>query len=138
MLIAIVALQLVALIAMLVLIFRKSASASGSGVAEFADRFDRLDFSFREAVDSMRTGTLDEATRTRSENAGAAAELRKEVLGSITTLGGTLRDSLNNFREDNKTSSDQLRRAVETQMDTLAQRLGAFTLESGAQHTALR
>jgi DNA recombination protein RmuC len=138
MLIAVVAVQFAILLAVVVLILRKPAAAAGSGLAELADRFDRLDLSLREAVAQMRTSALDEATRTRTENAGAAAELRKEVLGSITTLGGTLGESLNNFREDNKTSSDQLRRAVETQMDTLAQRLSAFTSETGAQHTALR
>ena len=138
MLIAVVALQFAILLAVLALIFRKPAAAAGSGLAELADRFDRLDLSLREAVAQMRTSALDEATRTRSENAIAAGALRTEVLGSITTLGGTLGEGLNNFRQDNKTSSDQLRRAVETQMDTLAQRLSAFTSETAAHHTALR
>jgi DNA recombination protein RmuC len=139
MLIAILVLQSIALLALIVLFLRKPPIAQPDPrIADVGDKFNRLDLYLREALAQMRTDAPQEATRTRKENAESAAELRKEVLASITTLGSTLRDGLNNFRDDNKTSGDQLRHAIEAQMDTLAQRLSSFTTESGAQQIALR
>jgi DNA recombination protein RmuC len=135
---AILAVQFVVLLGLSALLLRRTSSAADPRAAELGDKFERLDAALRDALAAARADALDEAARTRNENAASAAELRKEVLAGITTLGSTLGASLNSFREDNKTSGDQLRRAVEMQLDLLAKRLSAFTAESGVQHTALR
>ena len=142
MLIAILVLQLAVLLALLTLILRKPAtSAQDPRLAQLPDQITRLDARadlVRESLVQMRTEIAEEARRTRQANATDFGTLRTEIAANITAIGQTLKSDLISFREDNKTSSDQLRRAVEAQMESLAQRLSAFTTETGAQHTALR
>jgi DNA recombination protein RmuC len=142
MLIAILVLQLAVFLALLALILRKPAtSAQDPRLAQLPDQITRLDARadlVRESLVQMRTEIAEEARRTREANATNFGTLRTEIAANITAIGQTLKSDLVSFREDNKTSSDQLRRAVEAQMESLAQRLSAFTTESGAQHTALR
>jgi DNA recombination protein RmuC len=86
----------------------------------------------------MRTDIAEEARRTREANTADFGTLRTEIAANITAIGQTLKADLNSFREDNKNSGDQLRRAVETQMDAITQRLSAFATDTNVQHTALR
>ncbi|HZY73324.1 MAG TPA: DNA recombination protein RmuC, partial [Edaphobacter sp.] len=57
---------------------------------------------------------------------------------SIATLGRTLQTGLDGFRGDNKTSDDQLRTAVQSQMDTITRRITEFTSDTNEKHTNLR
>ena len=125
MLTAILALQLVLLVALAALFLRKTPAAQADPrLAQLPDQLTRL--------------VSDEAARGRREASESAGELRKEVIANITTLGSTLKDGLDGFRADNKTSGDQLRRAVETQTDAITQRLSALASDTNLQHTALR
>jgi DNA recombination protein RmuC len=125
MLTVVLVLQTLVLLALLALFLRKPAAAEpDSRLAQLPDQLSRL--------------VADESARTRKEAAESSAELRKEVIASITTLGGTLKEGLDGFRADNKTSGDQLRRAVEMQTDAITQRLSTFASDTNQQHTALR
>ena len=121
MLIAILVLQLAVLLALLALIFRKPAtSAQDPRLAQLPDQITRLDARadlVRESLVQMRTEIAEEARRTREANATDFGTLRTEIAANITAIGQILKSDLVSFREDNKTSSDQLRRAVEAQME---------------------
>ena len=118
-----------------------AAPRSDPRLAQLPDQIARLDARadlVRESLVQMRTDIAEEARRTREVNTGNFGALRTEVAANITAIGQTLKSDLISFREDNKTSSDQLRRSVETHMEGVAQRLSAFTTETTAQHTNLR
>lgn len=138
MLIAILALQVAVMIVLSVLFFRKSTAEPDPRISEFGDKLTRLDDYTRDSLSQMRRDSPEEAARTRRENADSSVDLRKEVIGSITTLGNTLKEGLDGFREDNRTSGEQLRKGVQAQMDSIAQRLTAFTTDANGQQTALR
>jgi DNA recombination protein RmuC len=138
MLIAILVLQLLLFLAVGVLYLRKDSAGTDPLIRELGEKLVRLDDSMRTAFAQIHQDAPLEAARTRQENAESAAGLRKEVIGSITTLGGTLKESLDGFREDNRTSSEQLRKGVQGQMDSITQRLTAFTSDTHQQQTALR
>ena len=88
MLIAVLALQFVALLAIAVLFLRKTPLAQQDpALLGLPDQLARL--------------VAEEGRRTREDNATAAAGLRNEVVGSISTLGEGLKSDLRNFREDN-------------------------------------
>jgi DNA recombination protein RmuC len=76
--------------------------------------------------------------RGREAAEAASSALRREVLGSVSTLGETLRVGLEGFRTDNAASAERLRSAVDTQLATLSQRLIAFTSESTRHHNESR
>src|ERR1700733_13196203 len=122
MLTVVLVLQTIVLLALLALFVRKPAAAEpDSRLAQLPDQLSRL--------------VADEAARSRKEAAESSGDLRKEVIASITTLGGTLKEGLDGFRTDNKTSGDQLRRAVEMQTDAITQRLSTFASDTNQQHT---
>ena len=86
----------------------------------------------------MRTDIATEAQRTREASSADFVALRTEITGSIAILGTTLQNGLASFRADNKSSDDQLRAAVQQQLEALSQRLNAFTNETNERHTHLR
>ena len=146
MLIAVLALQCIVLLVLAALFFRKPAAnldpqvweQIGEQISEVDRKLARLDDTIRTGLAQMRQDAAEEAARTRRESAESSTELRREVIASITVLGTTLREGLDSFREDNKASSEQLRKGVQGQMDSITQRLSAFTAESNEQQTALR
>jgi DNA recombination protein RmuC len=139
-------LQIVTLLVVIFLLFRKQAApVQDPRVAQIPDQLAALttrqqatDEHIRNSFAQMRNDISNEAERTRKANEEAFAGLRTEVTGIITTLGQTLNTGLADFRGDNKSSADQLRNAVQSQMDTITQRLSSFTLETNGQHTSLR
>ncbi len=139
MLIPVLVLQLVALLA---LYLRKPVSDQPDPrLGELADKLTRLDAradSLRDSLAQMRSEMIEEARRTREGNATEFGALRTEIAANIAAVGGTLKSDLNSFREDNKSSGDQLRRAVESQMGTITQRLTASAAEFNTQQIALR
>lgn len=139
-------LQIVILFAIIFLLLRKQAGpAQDARLTQIPDQLTRLD-ARQQALDEhihnafaqMRTDIAAEAQRTREASETAFAALRIEITGSIATLGITLNTGLDAFRTDNKSSGDQLRSAVQSQMDTITQRLSSFTADSNIQHTNLR
>jgi DNA recombination protein RmuC len=139
-------LQIITLLAVIFLLVRKQAApAQDPRVAQIPDQLAALttrqqatDEHIRNSFAQMRTDIATEAQRTREASETAFAALRTEVAANITTLGQTLNTGLADFRGDNKSSADQLRNAVQSQMDTITQRLSSFTLETSGQHTSLR
>jgi DNA recombination protein RmuC len=139
-------LQIVTLLAIIFLLLRKQAApAQDPRLTQIPDQLTRLDARqqaldehIRNAFAQMRTDIAVESQRTREANETAFAALRIEIRGSITTLGTTLTTGLADFRTDNKSSDEQLRNAVQQQLETLSQRLNAFTNETNERHTNLR
>jgi DNA recombination protein RmuC len=122
---AILALQFVALLAVVVLLTRKPAEAEpATHLAQLPDQLSRL--------------IADEARRTRDENAASATALRLEVIGSITTLGSTLKEALDGFRTDNATTAAALREEVEQKMHSISLGFSDLKSETSERHSALK
>jgi DNA recombination protein RmuC len=142
MLIALISLQVVILVAVAVVLLRRPAVAQlDPRLAQLPEQMTRLDARadhVRDSLAQMRTDIAEEARRTREANGADFGSLRAEVAGSITAIGQTLKVDLSSFREDNRLSDEQLRNAVQAQMDSIAQRLTAFASASNEQQTALR
>jgi DNA recombination protein RmuC len=142
MLTVVLILQSVVLLAVVALWLRKPVAAEPDPrLGDLADKLTRLDAradNVRDSLAQMRTDIAEEARRTREANTADFGTLRTEIAANIAAVGQTLKADLNSFREDNKSSSDQLRRAVETQMGAITQRLSASAAESSAQQTSLR
>jgi DNA recombination protein RmuC len=141
------ALQLVVLLVVLFLLFRKQPSAQPQDprLLQIPDQLTRLDAHF-DALDrhlrgdlaQLRTDLAEEAQRTREASAADFGSLRTEISATIATLGQTLQTGLAGFRSDNKSSDEALRNAVQHQMDSITQRISTFTSETSEKHTALR
>jgi DNA recombination protein RmuC len=139
-------LQIITLLAIIFLLVRKQAApAQDPRLGQIPDQLTRLDARqqaadehIRDSFVQMRNEIAAQAQRTREASETAFAALRTEIAASIATLGATLTSGLADFRGDNKSSSDQLRTAVQSQMDTITQRLSSFTAETNGQHTSLR
>ena len=133
MLIVLLAIQAVTLIALLVLLLRKPATATEAAdprlaqllAADLPAQLTRLDAHFSGLDNHLRS----ELSQLRTDNATASAALRGEVLTSINTLGETLRTGLEGFRADNTTAAGNLRTAVDAQLKTLSDRFTTFTSE---------
>jgi DNA recombination protein RmuC len=131
MLAALLALQILTLIALAIVALRKPASPAAAAdprldillAADLPSQLTRLD-SRSELLDSHLRSSLD---ASRTENATSAASLRAEVLASIDRFANTLAASLDNFRADNKADAALLRSAVEAQLVGLTQRFTSFT-----------
>jgi len=140
MLIVLLAIQILTLIVLLALLFRKSGAAVADPrlaqllAADLPSQLTRLDTHFTGLDSHLRS----ELSQLRTDNASASAALRGEVLTSINTLGETLRTGLEGFRADNTTAAGNLRNAVEAQLSTLTQRFAAFTSDINSQQAASR
>ena len=122
---ALIILQFVTLLAVIFLLLRKSApAAQDPRLTELPDKLNRL--------------ITDEARRTREDSAASAADLRKEVVGNIATLGQTLKQDLQSFREDNTNSATALRNEVDQKMHSISQSFSDFKNETGQKHSALQ
>jgi len=144
MLIALLVVEIVTLLAVVFLLLRgqQGPDARLSQVPDQLTRLDArnaaLDEHIRTAFAQMRGDIATEAQRTREASAADFMALRTEITGSIATLGQTLQTGLAGFRSDNKSSDDQLRTAVQNQMDTITRRISEFTNDTNEKHTNLR
>jgi len=87
--------------------------------------------------DQLSRLIADEASRTRKDNEAAAAALRGEVIGNLTTLGSTLKTELAKFGGDNSAAAEKLRNDVEQKMRSISQGFSDFKNETGARHSSL-
>jgi len=136
---ALLILQLVALLAVILLLLRRSATpVADPRLAQLAEtlpaqlarleaRNEALEQHLREALAGMRT-----------EQKSDARELRLEVIGNITGLGSTLTLALGKFAEDNVLSADKLRADVDQKMRAISQRFSDFDTETTRRHTAMQ
>jgi len=136
--------QIAVLIGVAVLLLRRQ-QAPDARLAQIPDQLTRLDARnasldehIRASFAQMRSDIAEEARRTREASAADFAALRTEVTSSIAALGQTLQTGLQDFRGDNKTSADQLRTAVQSQMEGITRRISEFTNETNEKHTNLR
>jgi len=138
--------QIVTFLVVLVLLLRRQAPASEDPrIAQLPDQLTRidarsqaLDEHIRASLSQMRNDIASEAQRTREASATDFGALRGEVTRNIAELSKLLQTGLGEFRADNKSSDDLLRKAVLDQMQALSQRVNAFTAETSQQHTELR
>jgi DNA recombination protein RmuC len=120
---ALIALQVLTLIALLFLLLRKPASAPEAAdprlaqllAADLPTQITRLD---------ARSETLDKHMREqtaelRTETAAANTALRSEIVTNLTTLGNTLRSALDAARKDNESAAEQLRSRVQQGLEKL-------------------
>jgi DNA recombination protein RmuC len=121
MLLALIALQIITILAVIVLALRKSAAPAEATTdprlaqllaADLPTQFTRLD-ARSESLDAHLRGEL---THLRNDTAIASTALRGEVFANI-----------GEFRKDNTLSSDGLRSAVDAQLKALTDRFTAFT-----------
>ena len=137
MLVALLALQILLIVLVCFTLVRGRSGGQDPAMAELPGQFERLDVYVRESLADLRRQAPEEAARTRQESAAAGAALRTEVVGNISMLGRTLTEGLDGFRADNKGSADELKRAVQAQMDAIVQRLSAAATDSREQQIAL-
>ncbi len=138
-------LQIVTLLAVILLLFRKQPPQQDPRLTQLPEQLTRLDARnqalddhIRNSFVEMRTDIATEAQRTRTASAADFAALRTEVTRNIADLSQILQTGLNEFRSDNKTSDNLLREAVERQMQAITQRISSFTNETNEKHTSLR
>jgi DNA recombination protein RmuC len=142
MLIPLLILQIVTLLALLYLLVRKPATpAQDTRLAQLPDQLVRLDArgeAFEKQLAQLRNDIAADAQRTREASTADFGALRTEITTSISTLGATLHTGLDAFRSDNAASADSLRKAVQQQMESIAQRLTAFTSDAARQQIEAR
>ena len=143
---ALLSLNLVALLAVIFLLLRKSPAApQDPRLAQIPDQLARLDgrnealdAHLRSGLTDIRRDLADEAQRTREAAATDFTSLRTEITATIAELSGLLQNGLNAFRSDNKTSDEVLRTAVQQNLDSIAQRLSYFIAEVNRNQTEAR
>jgi DNA recombination protein RmuC len=119
----VIVLQLLALVALLVLLLRKQASAQQADspglsqllAADLPGQFTRLD-ARSESLDQHLRGEL---SQLRADSASSSAALRGEVLGNINTLGETLGKGIDGFRLDTTHQANESSEALHQRLNEL-------------------
>ncbi len=120
---ALIALQLLTLVALIVLLLRKPASSPEAEdprlaqllAADLPGQFTRLD-ARSQSLDQHLRGEL---SHLRNDAATASAALRGEVLGNISALGETLSKGLEGFRADTARQANESREALHSRLNEL-------------------
>jgi DNA recombination protein RmuC len=120
---ALIALQVLTLVAVIVLLLRRPASSTQAEdpriaqllAADLPGQFTRLD-ARSQSLDQHLRGEL---SHVRNDAATASAALRGEVLGNISTLGEALRKRLEDFRSDNTRQASESREALHNRLNEL-------------------
>jgi DNA recombination protein RmuC len=120
---ALIALQLLTLVALLVLYLRKPATSTQTEdprlaqllASDLPGQFTRLD-ARSQSLDQHLRGEL---SHLRNDAATASAALRGEVLGNISTLGEALSKGLEGFRSDNARQANESREALHSRLNEL-------------------
>jgi DNA recombination protein RmuC len=120
---ALIALQILTLIAVIVLLIRRPAAMAQTEDpriaqllgADLPGQFTRLD-ARSQSLDQHLRGEL---SHVRNDAATASAALRGEVLGNISTLGEALSKGLEGFRADNARQAADSREALHSRLNEL-------------------
>ena len=143
MLVAVIALQIIVILAVAALLLRKSPAAPSPDPrhAHLPDQITRLDARsetlerhLREGIAQLRAEAAADAEASRKASNDAAAGLRTEVLHTVQSLGAALNTGLETFRADNKAGAETLRAAVHQTLEKLDQRFVGFSSEAIRQH----
>ena len=140
MLLVVIGLQVVLLVALVVLLMRPKAAVTAEPDVRQAQvpdqlmqlhaRHEGLDTNLRAGLSELRRETGLEAAASREASARAFSELRGEVLGTIATLGQTLKTELGAFRTDNRDAAGKLHADVHLQHEVITQRLSTAANEA--------
>jgi DNA recombination protein RmuC len=139
---ALIALEILALAALLMLLLRRPKAAEQPAdprlaqllTADLPRQFTQLDARSQALDQHLR----NELSHLRGESSAASAALRNEVLGNISTLGETLRSGLTQFRADNTEEAARLKASVDAQLNRLGDRLTSFIAEYNRHQTESR
>lgn len=119
---ALITLQLLTLVALLIFLLRKPTAAQEADprlaqllAADLPTQITRLD-TRSETLDGHVRSTLAEL---RTDTAAANSALRGELIANLTTLGTTLRTSLDTARKENEDSAERLRSRVQEGLEKL-------------------
>ena len=120
---ALIALQLLTIVALVVLLIRRPATTTQAEdprlaqllAADLPEQFTRLDTRLRGHDEHLR----GELSHLRNDAATASIALRGEVLGNISTLGDTLSKGLEGFRLDNARQGSEGREALHNRLNEL-------------------
>jgi DNA recombination protein RmuC len=121
---ALIALQLLTLVALLVLFLRRSSTSSQPDedarlaqllTADLPGQFARLDA----RSESLNQHLRGELSQLRTDAAASSSALRSEVLGNITTLGTTLKCSLDLSRTEAAHQATEGREALHSRLSEL-------------------
>jgi DNA recombination protein RmuC len=146
MLTALLVLATASLLCLIFLLLRKQQlPPQDPRLAQIPDQLTRLDVR-NEALDThlrssfaeMRRDIATEAQTTREASANAFAGLRTEITNNIAELSGLLQTGLSGFRSDNKISDEALRKAVQENLEAIAQRLSHFISEANRNQLEAR
>jgi DNA recombination protein RmuC len=139
MLIPLLVLQIVTLLALLFLLFRRPAAPQQDPrAAQLPDQVTRLEEQLRISFTETRGELRSEIALNRQAADTAAIALRGEITQSVSTLGHTLKTDLNSFREDNTAAAERLRNDVEQRMRSISQGFADLKEETTRKHTALQ
>ena len=120
---ALIALQLLTIVALVVLLIRRPTTSTQAEdprlalllTADLPAQFTRLD-ARSQGLDQHLRGEL---SHLRNDAATASVALRGEVLGSISTLGDTLAKGLEGFRSDNARQASESRESLHNRLNEL-------------------
>ena len=120
---ALIALQLLTIVALVVLLIRRPTTTTQAEdprlalllTADLPGQFTRLD-ARSQGLDQHLRGEL---SHLRNDAATASVALRGEVLGNISTLGETLGKGLEGFRTDNARQGNEGREALNKRLNEL-------------------
>lgn len=130
-------LQIVTLLAIIFVLFRKQpAPPQDPRLTQLPDQIGRLENQVRAAFNEMRGELKADAQLDRISNDAAAASLRNEISTNITTLGQILKNDLNSFREDNASSAQALRVEVVNNISNLGNTLTLELAKSSEEDKA--
>ncbi len=146
MLIVVLALQLLMLVALAVLLIRRTGTvAPDTRLAALPDqvvalgaRMEGLDAALRGGLDAARSASALEAAINREANAKAFVELRTELQASISNLGEIINRGFDGFRTDNTVSAETLRTSVRKELEAISQRLDGFIRDAGTDQRNAR
>ena len=137
---AVIVLQVLLLIAVAVLLLRKppASAAPDPRQLQLPDQIARVDAFVRDAISQLRQDIPAEASLSRKESSEAAANLRRELIETVATLGGTLKQGLEDLRADNTASAQALRGEVEQKMQSISRGFSDLKQETTTAHAAFK
>jgi DNA recombination protein RmuC len=137
---ALFVLQILLLIAVAILLLRRTpaAAAPDPRLLQLPDQIVRVDAFVRDALAQLRQDIPNEASLSRKESGEAAANLRKELIETVATLGGTLKQDLEDLRADTKASATALRGEVEQKMQSISRDFSDLKQETTTAHAAFK
>ena len=152
MLLAVIVLQVLLLIAVFALLFRRPTTpqpATDPRHAQLPDqithlhaRHEALDTNLRAGLSDLRRDAAADALTTRDCHDKTAATLRTEVLAMLDKLGGTLGDTLKSelstFRADNREAAARLHADVHAQHEAIQQKLAHAATDARQHHDTSR